>query len=57
VAFGVVPELCEHPGTEDDTKSWRGVVDVGVGVLLKRRGQFDLEDSDLVDDLADDPYR
>ena len=24
VAVGVVPELTEHPGAEDDTESWQG---------------------------------
>jgi hypothetical protein len=37
VAIRVVPELTEHPGAEDDTKSWQGAVDVGVRVCLTRK--------------------
>src|ERR1700761_2506296 len=35
VSVRVVPELTEHPGAEDDTKSWQAEVDVGVRVCLK----------------------
>ena len=30
VAFGVIPELSEHPGAEDHTETGQGTVDVGV---------------------------
>ena len=35
VTVRVVPQLTEHPGAEDDTKSWQAEVDVGVRVCLK----------------------
>ena len=37
VAFGVIPELAEHPGAEDHTETGQGTVDAGVRVLLKMR--------------------
>ena len=39
----VIPELCEYPGAEDDTKSWQGEVDAGVRVLIKKRCELGLE--------------
>src|SRR6267378_4191952 len=47
VSGRVVPELTEHPGAEDDTKSWQGAVDVGVRVCLKMCRQLGLEVGDL----------
>lgn len=55
VAFGVVSELCEHPGAEDDTESWQGKVDVGVRVFIKMVGQLCFEFSDLGVQSLDDP--
>jgi hypothetical protein len=52
-----VPELTEHPGAEDDTKSWRGAVDVGVRVRLKMCGQFGFKVADLAVELDDDAHR
>src|ERR1700722_7278649 len=56
VSVRVVPELTEHPGAEDDTKSWQGEVDVGVRVCLKMCGQFGLEFADLAVELDDDAH-
>src|SRR5277367_3995962 len=57
VTVRVVPELTEHPGAEDDTKSWQGAVDVGVRVCLKMCRQFGLEVGDLAVQLDDDADR
>src|SRR5882757_3451240 len=57
VAVRVVPELTEHPGAEDDTKSWQGAVDVGVRVCLKMCRQFGFEVGDLTVQLDDDADR
>ncbi len=54
VSVRVVPELTEHPGAEDDTKSWQGAVDVGVRVCLKMVGQHCFEVADLVVQFGDD---
>src|SRR5882757_3895455 len=54
VAVRVVPELTEHPGAEDDTKSWQGAVDVGVRVCLKMRREFSFQIGDLVVEFGDD---
>ena len=35
VARGIIPELAEHPGAEDDTESGQGTVEGGVRVRLK----------------------
>ena len=35
----VVAELAEHPGAEDETEPGQAVEDLGVRVLVKRRGQ------------------
>ena len=56
VAIRVVPELTEHPGAEDDTKSWQGAVDVGVRVCLKMLGQGGFEVGDLAVEFGDDAH-
>ena len=53
VAFGVIPELAEHPGAEDHAETGQGTVDAGVRVLLKMGCQFSFEFGDLVVDLPD----
>ena len=55
VAFGVIPELAEHPGAEDHTETGQGTVDVGVRVLLKMGRELGLELFDAAVDLADQP--
>ena len=40
IAIRVIPELAERPGSEYDTDTWQGKVDVGVRVLLKMVGQL-----------------
>ena len=57
VSVRVVPELTEHPGAEDDTKSWQGEVDVGVRVCLKMCRQFGFEVADLAVEFGDDADR
>jgi hypothetical protein len=57
VAVRVVPELTEHPGAEDDTKSWQGEVDVGVRVCLKMCRQLGLQVDDLAVQFDDDADR
>src|SRR5690349_13174190 len=54
VSVRVVPELAEHPGVEDDTKSWQGAVDVGVRVCLKMCRQLGLEVANLAVQFGDD---
>ena len=54
VAIRVVAEFTEHPGAEDDTKSWQGAVDVGVRVCLKTVGQGGLEVGELAVEFGDD---
>ena len=56
VTVGVVPELAERPGAEDDTESWQGEVDVGVRVLLKTVFEGDLKLGDLAVQFADDGH-
>ena len=47
VSVPVIPELTEHPGAEDDTKSWQGEVDVGVRVCLNMGAQLGFRGGDL----------
>ena len=56
VAFGVIPELAEHPGAEDHTETGQGTVDAGVRVLLKMARELGIELLDLTVDLADHPH-
>ena len=51
------PQLTEHPGAEDDTKSWQGAVDVGVRVLLKMVSQSGFKVADLLVELDHDVDR
>ena len=55
--MGVVPELTERPGAEHSTESWLGMVDHGVGVLLKTGLQGCFEVCDLAVGLPNDAHQ
>src|SRR5205807_6720506 len=56
-AGSVVAELGQNPGAEDDAKSGKTAVDLGVRVLLKTGGQLRLQAGKLIVEFPQDADR